>query len=73
MDLHVHGLEDDIRPGGNVNSYDNDPHDARSCFDFVLANGSMSSNHYGGGDNDLRRTYDLRLPPLTSRNITSKT
>jgi type I restriction enzyme M protein len=38
MNLSVHGLEGDIRHGGNVNSYYDDPHKATGKFDFVLAN-----------------------------------
>lgn len=38
MNLAVHGLEGDIRHGGQVNSYYDDPHDATGSFDFVLAN-----------------------------------
>ena len=38
MNLAVHGLEGDIRHGGQVNSYYDDPHDATVRFDFVLAN-----------------------------------
>ena len=38
LNLSVHGLEGDIRHGGNVNSYYDDPHSATSQFDFVLAN-----------------------------------
>jgi len=34
----VHGLEGDIRQGGNVNSYYDDPHAATGQFYFVLAN-----------------------------------
>jgi type I restriction enzyme M protein len=50
INLAVHGLEGDIRHGGNVNRYYDDPHDTTGRFDFVLANGSMSSNHSGKGD-----------------------
>lgn len=38
LNLAVHGLEGDIRHGGNINSYYDDPHDAVGKFDFVLAN-----------------------------------
>lgn len=38
MNLAVHGLEGDIRHGGELNSYYDDPHDLVGRFDFVLAN-----------------------------------
>ena len=38
MNLAVHGLEGDIRHGGNINSYYDDPHSAVGAFDFALAN-----------------------------------
>jgi type I restriction enzyme M protein len=38
MNLAVHGLEGDIKHGGNVNTYYDDPHAAPGKFDFVLAN-----------------------------------
>jgi len=44
MNLAVHGLEGDIRHGGNVNSYYDDPHAATGEFDFVLANPPFNVN-----------------------------
>ncbi len=44
MNLAVHGLEGDIRHGGNVNSYYDDPHAAVGKFDFVLANPPFNVN-----------------------------
>ena len=44
LNLAVHGLEGDIRHGGNVNSYYDDPHHATGHFDFVLANPPFNVN-----------------------------
>ncbi|NKE70912.1 class I SAM-dependent DNA methyltransferase [Candidatus Manganitrophus noduliformans] len=44
MNLAVHGLEGDIKHGGNVNSYYDDPHAATGRFDFVLANPPFNVN-----------------------------
>lgn len=44
LNLAIHGLEGDIRHGGNVNSYYDDPHAATGQFDFVLANPPFNVN-----------------------------
>jgi len=44
LNLAVHGLEGDIRHGGNINSYYDDPHSATGMFDFVLANPPFNVN-----------------------------
>jgi type I restriction enzyme M protein len=44
LNLAVHGLEGDIKHGGNVNSYYDDPHSAIGEFDFVLANPPFNVN-----------------------------
>ncbi len=44
LNLAVHGLEGDIRHGGQVNSYYDDPHEATGRFDFVLANPPFNVN-----------------------------
>lgn len=44
LNLAVHGLEGDIRHGGNVNSYYDDPHTSTGQFDFVLANPPFNVN-----------------------------
>jgi len=44
MNLAVHGLEGDIRHGGQTNSYYDDPHAAVGKFDFVLANPPFNVN-----------------------------
>ena len=38
LNLAVHGLEGDIRHGGDINSYYDDPHNLVGRFDFLLAN-----------------------------------
>lgn len=44
MNLSVHGLEGDVRHGGQINSYYDDPHTAVGAFDFVLANPPFNVN-----------------------------
>ena len=44
MNLAVHGLEGEIRHGGQVNSYYDDPHKAVGAFDFVMANPPFNVN-----------------------------
>jgi type I restriction enzyme M protein len=44
MNLAVHGLEGEIRHGGEVNSYYDDPHKAVGAFDFALANPPFNVN-----------------------------
>ncbi len=44
MNLAVHGLEGDIRHGGQMNSYYDDPHEAVARFVFVLANPPFNVN-----------------------------
>lgn len=44
LNLAVHGLEGDIKHGGNINSYYDDPHTAAGQFDFVLANPPFNVN-----------------------------
>jgi len=45
MNLAVHGLEGDIRHGGELNSYYDDPHNLVGRFDFVLANPPFNVNN----------------------------
>ena len=44
LNLAVHGLEGNIKHGGNINSYYDDPHTATGQFDFVLANPPFNVN-----------------------------
>jgi type I restriction enzyme M protein len=44
MNLAIHGLEGNIRHGGEINSYYDDPHNAVGRFDFLLANPPFNVN-----------------------------
>ena len=44
LNLAVPGLDGEIKHGGNINSYFDDPRDATSRFDFVLANTPFNVN-----------------------------
>lgn len=44
LNLAIHGLEGDIKHGGHINSYYDDPHSATGQFDFVLANPPFNVN-----------------------------
>ncbi len=49
LNLAVHGLEGDIRHGGEINSYYDDPHKLAGRFDFVLANPPFNVNSVDKG------------------------
>ncbi len=57
LNLAVHGLEGDIRHGGDNNSYYLDPHAATGQFDFVLANPPFNVNAV-----DKERLKDMAGP-----------
>ena len=44
MNLAVHSLEGEIKHGCTINGYYDDPHNATSGFDFVLANPPFNVN-----------------------------
>lgn len=72
LNLAVHGLEGDIRHGGNVNSYYDDPHTATGAFDFVLANPPFNVNAVDkerlAADVGPGRRYPFGLPRADNGN-----
>jgi type I restriction enzyme M protein len=77
LNLAVHGLEGDIRHGGQVNSYYDDPHEATGRFDFVLANPPFNVNAVdkerlkdavGFGKNSEPRRFPFGLPRTDNAN-----
>jgi type I restriction enzyme M protein len=44
MNLAVHSLEGEIKHGCTINGYYDDPHNATSGFDFVLANPAFNDS-----------------------------
>ena len=77
LNLAVHGLEGDIRHGGQVNSYYDDPHKATGQFDFVLANPPFNVNavdkerlkdSVGYGPHGNARRFPFGLPRTDNAN-----
>ncbi|MDQ2962943.1 MAG: type I restriction-modification system subunit M [Pseudomonadota bacterium] len=63
MNLAVHGLEGDIRHGGEVNSYYDDPHKAVGAFDFALANPPFNLGDWGGDQVREDKRWKCGAPP----------
>lgn len=72
MNLAIHGLEGDIRHGGHINSYYDDPHEAIGKFDFVLANPPFNVNSVDkdrlASDVGAGRRYPFGLPRTDNGN-----
>jgi len=72
MNLSIHGLEGDIRHGGHINSYYDDPHSAVGQFDFVLANPPFNVNAVDKerleSDVGAGRRYPFGLPRTDNGN-----
>ncbi len=73
LNLAVHGLSGDIRGGGGINSYYDDPHKMVGRFDFVMANPPFNQSEVDraklvneAGQVDAR--YPLGLPSVNNAN-----
>ena len=73
MNLAIHGLEGDIRHGGHINSYYDDPHEAVGKFDFVLANPPFNVNAVGkdrlASDVGAGRRFPFGVPRTDNANM----
>jgi type I restriction enzyme M protein len=73
MNLAIHGLEGDIRHGGHINSYYDDPHEAVGKFDFVLANPPFNVNAVDKGrltaDVGAGRRFPFGVPRTDNANM----
>jgi type I restriction enzyme M protein len=73
MNLAIHGLEGDIRHGGHINSYYDDPHEAVGKFDFVLANPPFNVNAVDkdrlAADVGAGRRFPFGLPRTDNANM----
>ncbi len=73
MNLAIHGLEGDIRHGGHINSYYDDPHEAVGKFDFVLANPPFNVNAVDkdrlASDIGVGRRYPFGVPRTDNANM----
>ncbi len=72
MNLAIHGLEGDVKHGGEINSYYDDPHQATGRFDFVLANPPFNVNAVDkerlAGTTGPGSRYPLGLPRTDNAN-----
>jgi len=72
MNLAIHGLEGDIRHGGQINSYYDDPHEATGKFEFVLANPPFNVNSVDkerlAAEVGSARRYPFGLPRTDNAN-----
>ena len=73
MNLAIHGLEGDIRHGGHINSYYDDPYEAVGKFDFVLANPPFNVNAVDkdrlAADVGAGRRFPFGLPRTDNANM----